>query len=430
MRRSRLVLAVFVVTTLGVTAATAVPPQTSLCPVCDPHLETAASSRGVPVTTGESRLQIALDESGDSRWTARVELTEGAPRLRANPEVTRRLVRSELSDSRLLESPRNVSADVEGQSLVVRFDEPGLARRGLGGVLVLDRLYTLPSPGVFANANRVTISGPDGYGVTATPDALVATDATVRAVSPGMIGRLPPRSFVAFAPSKGPLDRAATLLAIASVAGPSLLRAALLAGAGPALVLVFATVIAPALSRRAPALQPVVAAGLVGVTTLICSLVVLGGLVPTVGYLAETPVGWGSPLAAAVGVLLLATGGRVSAPRLLGLALGLAALAVAMLWLGGVVGAATAAALWGWTAAAALFLPLGYAESRRARRGVAVTAAVSPVLAVLPAAPFVAFGPLFAGAFLTGVTLLSIAPTGLALFLAGQTLRGNGSAQQ
>lgn len=422
MRWSRVWLSLLVVSTLLVGSVAAIDRPTRVCGVCDPNLDHQAHVQGVDVSSGESRLLIDLDADGDSHWTARVELLDGASTLQESPALRRELVRAALANNSFLDAPTNVSSRIDGQTLVVTYEEPGLARQSVGGVLLIDRFYTVPFQSVFANTNALTISGPSGYAVTARSATFSVSGAAVVAERGGMVGRIDSEALIAFAPGDGPLAGVTTALAMSVAVGPVLLVEALIGVSGATLVLAGVAGLLLRLRRGREPLAPHTTTKLVVVTGPLLALTSTWLILPRLGFLAQTPVHLALVLAAAATLAPFALDGPAGRRTVYAMTAVVVGVAPGALLLLDVVGPTTAIGLAGWTAALALFVPLGYVRRQRSRLALVAAILVSPVLAVLPNAPVGQFTSQFATGYLAGFALLFLAPTAVTLFLAGWAL--------
>lgn len=148
-------LPVIVALLLCVTAAVAVPvadaraPPTPVCGVCD--LDRTAPS-GDPVVAGESALTVTLHENGSTTWLARADLAAGADALAANASLRRAVATAAARDG--VAEPTEVDARVDGETLVVRYRDPGAAERAFG--------TTVFTPLTPASPNLPMVSGGEG----------------------------------------------------------------------------------------------------------------------------------------------------------------------------------------------------------------------------------------------------------------------------
>ena len=159
---------------LCVTAAVAVPavdaraPPTPVCGVCD--LDRTVSD-GEPVVAGESELTVTIHGNGSTTWRARAELTAGADALAANESLRRTVVADAVRDG--VADPRDVTARVDGDDLVVDYRDPNATDRSLGAVVFTPLTPASPSaPFVMGGegsrylaADRLVVRGESGWTV-------------------------------------------------------------------------------------------------------------------------------------------------------------------------------------------------------------------------------------------------------------------------
>lgn len=160
---------------LCATAAVAVPavdaraPPTPVCGVCDLDRTTPSGER---VVAGESELTVTVHANGSTTWRARADLAAGADALAAN-ESLRDAVGVEAAGDGIAD-PRDVTARLDGETLVVEYRDPGAAERSAGAIV-----FTPLTP---ASPNMPMVSGGEG------PRYLTADRLTVRA-APGLVVR-------------------------------------------------------------------------------------------------------------------------------------------------------------------------------------------------------------------------------------------------
>lgn len=184
--RARLVLAALLTAVLVALAGCSYSPPPSVCAVCDERLTTAAAERGVDVSVTHSELHIHLREDGSARWEARVRLGgEGVDELRSNVSLRDDVVQSRLANDSgpAPDEHRDRSIAMDGDTLVVGFDDPNLATHHAGGVLAVDRFHhqgvSTVSP-FRLRADRMVLHPPDGWAVVNRPrGASVESNAVV-----------------------------------------------------------------------------------------------------------------------------------------------------------------------------------------------------------------------------------------------------------
>lgn len=181
--RLRLALGALLVVAIVALAGCSYTPS-SICPVCDDRLSNSAADRGVNVTVAESEFEVYLRSDGGARWEIRVRLDgEGVESFRTNDSLRRAVVRDRFANSSgpAPTEPRNLSIAMDGDTLVVSFDDPGLGDRHPGGVLAVDRFHYQSGPSPFTlRADRMAIHPPDGWVVlNEPPGASVQSDTVV-----------------------------------------------------------------------------------------------------------------------------------------------------------------------------------------------------------------------------------------------------------
>lgn len=127
-------------------------------------LAEAADDRGVAVGTGRSTLDVRAFANASTRWTVRLDLTDGADAL-GNDTLRRAVVGAAAPDSYA-----GVSGRVDGGTLVVSYRRPDAAERELGAVLFTPFHASGAPPfatggegTAYPGADAVTVHAPDGY---------------------------------------------------------------------------------------------------------------------------------------------------------------------------------------------------------------------------------------------------------------------------
>ncbi|QLG47483.1 hypothetical protein [Natrinema halophilum] len=164
-----LVLAVLccsVVGLAGVAVVAGAPPPSQVCGVCGPGIGDDAALEGA---TGHGTLDVYVDETGDSRWSARIPVTPGAAeRYRENATALEAAVDGAWGRYHAAAGDvRAVESSLDRNVVVVNYTVNGLARRGVGDTWVVDYFATGTSRTHYERvAERVTIHTPDGTVVT------------------------------------------------------------------------------------------------------------------------------------------------------------------------------------------------------------------------------------------------------------------------
>lgn len=165
-RAAVLLAAVLVLSSAAAVPAVARAPPWPVCgPCADGALAAAAADRGASVETDRSTLDVRVFANGSTRWTARVDLTDGAEAM-ANDSLRRGVV-----DATIRTDYRDRSTRMEGGTLVVTYRRPDAAERSAGAVLFTP--FHASGPAVpFAMggegppsraADALTLYAPDGY---------------------------------------------------------------------------------------------------------------------------------------------------------------------------------------------------------------------------------------------------------------------------
>ncbi|MCT9096191.1 hypothetical protein [Haloarchaeobius sp. HME9146] len=201
-------------------APAAAPPPEGVCGVCGPGFERAAEDAGVNVTVAESQLVVRVDDDGDSRWTATVEVNpEAADEFTTNHSLLDRVVRATFDSSRtVVDEPRDLTAQVHDRTLVIQWTVPDAAHRRTGDVLLFDVFTQDQGEGeAYVDADRVAVRGPEHRVVTHAPDggtirgSIVSwADTDAGSYHPDL-GR---HATIAFAPDGGLVAQTATALAV------------------------------------------------------------------------------------------------------------------------------------------------------------------------------------------------------------------------
>lgn len=409
-------------------------PPPEFCEVCDSYADelTADSEDGPDLDVAVERtvLDVHVRGDGTTRYRFRAILEPGdADTLRENSGPVERLrsaVREDHPDG-------NPTVELDGNAVVVAHDGPTIGKRGVGGVVLVDRFYeTDDDRGLRPGVDRLAIHGPPGWTVTRAPEGATVEDGAVVYEAPNRYeATISEGSLVAFAPDDGWHNRVATRATVGRAIGPDVaLQTAL--GAGPAVVGLAALVgallsLGIAVDDRIPvralggvALVAVVAlfalgaggsllAGTTGVSVPVspgAAAVVVGA----VAFLAGALVGplyvdreWAAPA--------IEHGGRL-------LAVGTLAVLAAFVLLGLFRDAVVVVGL---VAPAALFVPLGYSVGVESVDQWVHSPAIllAPFGAVLPSLPADTIPLLFIGALAMPVWALVTAFVGLLLFFGG-----------
>ncbi|MFC7174441.1 hypothetical protein ACFQL0_15965 [Haloplanus litoreus] len=166
----------------GVSVSARPPPQ-AVCGVCSDTLVETAADSGVDVSIAASSISIRIAESGTGHWTARVRLTgDGVETLRENHSLRDRIVQ-QVPDRGYVaaEEPQSLTTSMNGETLIVEYDVPGMAHESVGGVYVVDFFYWHGGDArwFYLAADSMTMQGPPGTVVSHAPADATTADHVV-----------------------------------------------------------------------------------------------------------------------------------------------------------------------------------------------------------------------------------------------------------
>jgi len=133
---------------------------------------TLAGERGIDGSTEPGTLDIYVDDDGDSRWQARVPVTDSAAeRYRTNTTALEAAVDDAWTRYHAADGDvRSVETTLENETVVVNYAVDGVARRGVGDTWLVDYFAVGTSNARYGlAADRVTIHTPEGTTVTNRP---------------------------------------------------------------------------------------------------------------------------------------------------------------------------------------------------------------------------------------------------------------------
>ncbi|TMT85870.1 hypothetical protein E2L06_04390 [Haloterrigena sp. H1] len=433
MRTAHLVLALCCVGVglAGVPAVAGAPPPSQLCGVCGPGVANTAQIDGA---TGHGTLDVYVDETGDSRWHARVPVTaSAADRYRTNATTLEAAVDDAWARYHVADGDvKAVEATLEGDTVVVNYTVDDVARRGVGDTWIIEYFATGTSPTRYQLvADRLTIHTPEGTAITNTvPAATVDGDAATWTNENGdeWDRDFDDQTYVTYG-SGGVFDTARGYATIGLEIGPTALEHGVRGGLVPAVSIAlvgvaigrtergFARFDAATLERLIAAVGSIGAGGF-----LVGGAVSAGaGLAPNAVALASLGVGY-----ALLGIAARRLGDRVGTCGLAGLSV-LAAITTAGLTLL-LVGPPVYASPFFLGLATALCLPIGHAFARgRTPIVLVAVAALTPIAAIAATSPHPVSGyevALFGLLFLQWVA--SVAAFGYPLALLGRQLALDG----
>ena len=393
MRTARLVLALCCVGVglAGVPAVASAPPPSQLCGVCGPGIANDARIDGA---TGHGTLDVYVDETGDSRWHARVPVTpSAADRYRTNTTALETAVDDAWARYHVADGDvRAVAATLEGDTVVVSYTVEDVARPGVGDTWIVEYFATGTSPTRYQLvADRLTIHTPDGTEITnAIPAATVDGNVAMWTNENGddWDRDFDDQTYVTYG-NGSVLDTAQGYATIGLEVGPTALAHGVRGGLVPALSIALVGV---AIGRTdwgsarfdAATLERVIAAvGSIGAGVFLVGGAISAGagLAPDAVALASLGVGY-----ALLGIAARRLGGRLGTRGLAGLSV-LAAITTAGLTLV-LVGPPVSASPFFLGLATALCLPIGHAFARgRTPIVLVAVAALAPIAAIATTSP-------------------------------------------
>lgn len=371
-----------IVGTVAVPTAAAPPPE-SLCSVCGPTFAESAADHDVTATVEHATLEIKLGENGNSHWivTNRLGSNSEFEQLRANGTLSR-IVNDSITDP-FRERPdpervSNLTTELDGNTVIVEFDVANVAKTERG-ILFVEYLRESGRRGLFVPVNELTVTGPDGYGVTSAPpyatEKANRLEWTADAQSEPRVSMA--RSHVAFGQSEDAFVSLTTQFVVLTRAAPAM--ATNLALLLPALVLFVGGVAAFGRfgsSVARPKRTRVLAGSALALATLGLCYAAFSGAIMVVGI----PVGLAAgctALAVAGGLSLWTMRRERAIPWWLAFAPTLCvSLFLGVTILSGERGLAFASTNVVGTLALSLLFPLGYAVARGDRRAVALASAL------------------------------------------------------
>lgn len=167
MKRAALLISLFVIAVLCLTAAPAVggPTPNPVCGACGSSFEDAASDNGVIVNVTASTAAIQIHPNGSATWTVTNRLNQSAAVLSSGSEPLSQISR-EAATSRGVANRDSTavtfqSAIIKNETVRIRFHDPDAGARHLG-VLVVDYFHSAGVRGGWIlNADPISISGPN-----------------------------------------------------------------------------------------------------------------------------------------------------------------------------------------------------------------------------------------------------------------------------
>nr|WP_121743065.1 hypothetical protein [Natronorubrum halophilum] len=394
MRSARFTLAVLccsLVVLIGVAAVVAAPPPTHLCGVCGSGVADDAEIDGA---AEPGTLDIYVDESGDSLWSARVPVTDSAAeRYRSNGTALEVAVDDAWFRSHAASGDVEAAeSTLEDETVVVNYTVADVARPGVGESWIVDYFAAGSSNTRYQlAAQRVTIHAPDGAVVTNQPRHATVDDAATWTASAedAFESDFDDQTYVTYAPS-GLRGTASGYATIGLETGPTALEKGVTGGLVPGALIALAGMAVGRVDWGRDAFDLAgferlfVAIGSIGAIGLLATSAVATGrpFNPVFGALSALGIGY-----AAIGIAARRSDYRRSTRGLSALAALVTLGTGALLWL---LGGPAATFVLPFGLATALFLPIGYAFERRSRPLVPLFLATLAAFASIAAAVLLA----------------------------------------
>jgi len=427
-----LLAAAAVVPALVPVAAGSSPPR-AVCGICDGEFERIAADAGYPLDVEHAGVTVAVGANGTGRWTIRLETTDGAAAVAADPSGFAALLDEHYAGYRtLVDDPRDLRVAVDGSTVVVRFSVSGMAHR-TAGVFLVDYFHGGAADVSYRMAaDRLTVRGPPGTTLANDPPGAVAENGTAVWTGGGRDGDagFTGGTYVVFGSGAGVVSWVAGQAAIATDVGPLVLSQTAIVSVVPVAVLLAALGAVVGICRSlhdwiprpGPVGAVVAAAGGAMVATGLAGVSVLG--VDNGTFLLGA--GTGYALVGLVGAWVSRTGRavRLRPVALLAVA-GTAPLVAVSFGTGSGLRPIPLAVV----VQTALFPVVGYLAARSDRPvfPVAVVLALVTVLGVLPGVPYGGFGPPFVAILVTLFTVVGVV-AGVPLATLGAALGATGRA--
>ncbi|SDJ86562.1 hypothetical protein [Natronorubrum texcoconense] len=396
MRPARLAPAVLCCTLLalaGVAVVVGAPPPTSLCGVCGPGV---ADDSEIDGSTGPGTLDIYVDDTGDSLWSARVPVTDSAAdRYRTNETALEIAVDDAwVSPHAAGGDVRAVESTIDDETVVVNYTVTDVARSGVGDAWLVDYFADVPSNTRYSlTAERVTIHAPERTVVTNDPAHASVEGNTATwtqsddSASGGDFNRL---TYVTYG-EDSIRDTASGYATIGLERGPPALERGVLGGLVPGALLLLAGVAVVRYDPGRETLTPAtlerlfVAAGAIGAIGFLALSVAATGrpLSPGLGALSALGIGYAS-----IGIAARRSDFRHSTRGVAGIAALVTLGTGVLLWL---FGGPIAVVVLPFALATACFLPLGHASATRSKPSVPLLFAVLSAFVLIAGAVGLAF---------------------------------------
>ncbi|MFA9415224.1 hypothetical protein [Natrinema sp. HArc-T2] len=393
MRAAHLVIALCCVSVglAGVPAVAGAPPPSQLCGVCGPGVANDAQIDGA---TGHGTLDVYVNETGDSRWHARVPVTTSvANRYRTNVTALEAAVDDAWARYHVADGDvRAVETTLEGDTVVVNYTVEDVARRGVGDTWIIEYFATGTSPTHYQLvADRLTIHTPEGTAITNTiPAATVDGNAATWTTENGneWDSDFDDQTYITYG-SGGILDTVRGYATIGLETGPTALAHGVRGGVVPAVSIAIVGIVIGRTERgyttvdAATLEQVIVAIGVIGAGGFLVVGAISTGTGIAPDAVALTSLGVGYALLGSAGCRL---GGRLGTRGLAGLSV-LAAITTAAVSLL-LVGPPMDAYPFCLGLATALCLPIGHAFARgRTPIALIAVAALTPIAAIAVTSP-------------------------------------------
>lgn len=225
-RQKAVLVGLLLCLTVGCTArgVARAPPQAA-CGICTDALDRAGADHGVTLTRGQSKLVIQVSENTSTRWTATVQLTDGATALQ-NDSLRRVIVSDVFARARMVAEPTHVTSHLSGQTLIVLYRDPGAAETH-DDTIVFTRFHATDSPPSviggegtpYPGADTVVLRAPSGYTVTGDYASATESETAVRWHGDGINGHIDRSTRITFVDGQPPHQHSNDATPMAGLSG-------------------------------------------------------------------------------------------------------------------------------------------------------------------------------------------------------------------
>ncbi|MEF8801905.1 MAG: hypothetical protein V5A38_06180 [Halolamina sp.] len=178
MRRSLLALCTLLLVSSIALPAIASPQPQPVCGPCGTGFENAADREDIELTVIESTATVQIHDDGSATWrvTNTLQNESSAASLRTHSKTLDTIVTYAIRRSSVDGPTENRSARVEGETVVLTFEDRDATTEVPGGVHVVDYLHSGGADSwSVLTADRFTVTGPEGTTVTTDPPGATVT---------------------------------------------------------------------------------------------------------------------------------------------------------------------------------------------------------------------------------------------------------------